>query len=42
MFDVNFWMPESVNALTEGTDELFMFILWISVFFTALIVVAIR
>ena len=38
MFDVNFWLPESVNALTEGTDELFMFILWVSVIFTALIV----
>ena len=31
MFDPRFWMPESVNALAEGTDSLFMFILWVSV-----------
>jgi cytochrome c oxidase subunit 2 len=31
MFDPSFWMPESVNALAQGTDSLFMFILWVSV-----------
>lgn len=30
MFDAQFWMPESVNALA-GSDDLFMFILWVSV-----------
>ena len=31
MFEPSFWMPESVNALAQGTDSLFMFILWVSV-----------
>jgi len=31
MFDIGFWMPESVNSLAQGTDSLFMFILWVSV-----------
>jgi cytochrome c oxidase subunit 2 len=31
MFDIRFWMPESANALAQGTDSLFMFILWVSV-----------
>jgi len=38
MFDARFWMPESVNALTQGSDALFMFILWVSLVSTAVVV----
>jgi len=31
MFERSFWLPESVNRLAQGSDELFMFILWVTV-----------
>ena len=31
MFDAQFWFPESVNALASGVDELFIFVLWVTV-----------
>ena len=31
MFEADFWLPESVNALAAGSDDLFMFILWVTV-----------
>jgi len=31
MFDPEFWFPTSVNALAQGTDDLFIFILWVTV-----------
>ena len=31
MFDAQFWLPESVNALAGGVDELFIFVLWVTV-----------
>ena len=31
MFDAEFWLPESVNALAQGSDDLFIFILWVTV-----------
>ena len=37
MFKNEFWFPEQVNAMAAGTDDLFMFILWVSVISMALI-----
>jgi len=31
MFDSRFWLPEQVNTLAGGVDELFMFLIWVSV-----------
>jgi len=30
MFKADFWFPTSVNALADGTDDLFIFILWVT------------
>jgi len=31
VFEADFWLPESVNALAAGSDDLFVFILWVTV-----------
>lgn len=37
MFEADFWFPPSVNALAAGTDDLFIFILWVTVISMAVV-----